>query len=220
MALRPGQAGQLLGPGIGKRGQPVARHDLHVRDQTADQGLHGSRAQEHGFEPAARMQQPLGEDMAALGVRDQLYLVDGQELDRPLQRHGLDGADEIVGARRDDLLLAGDQGDGGGPPLTHDPLIDLARQQPQRQADHARGVTQHPLDRQMGLAGVGGAQDRCDAGGGQACGPVAHDALKVATIPFRLKRRLNAFRSVPGSTGSAPASWSSPWRGKSRRCAG
>ena len=38
--------------------------------------------------------------------------------------------------------------------LFDDPLIDLAGEQAQRQADHARGVTQHPLDRQMGLAGA------------------------------------------------------------------
>ena len=83
------------------------------------------------------MQQPLGEDVAAFRVRDQLDFVDGQKLDRPLQRHGLDRADEIEGADRDDLLLARDQGDGGGPALFDDPLIDFARQEPQGQADHA-----------------------------------------------------------------------------------
>jgi len=51
----------------------------------------------------------------------------------------------------------------------------------QRQADHARGVTQHPLDRQVGLAGVGGAQDRRDARWGQACGTITHAVTKVAT---------------------------------------
>ena len=44
---------------------------------------------------AARVQQAVGEDVAALGVGAELDLVDGQELDLALQRHGLDGADEI-----------------------------------------------------------------------------------------------------------------------------
>ena len=215
-----GQAGQLLGARIGQGGQPVARHDLHVRDQAADQRLHGPGAQKHRLEPAARVQQPLGEDVAALGVGDQLDFVDGQKLDRSLQRHGLDGADEIVRPRRDDLFLARDQGDGRRAALFDDPLIDLARQQAQRQADHARGVTQHPLDRQMGLAGVGGPQDRSHAGRGEACGPVAHIATKVATNLVRLKRRRRAFRSGPGWTGSRPAFSSSPWRERFPPCAG
>ena len=63
---------------------------------------------------AARVQQAIGEDVAALGVGAELDFVHRQELDLALQRHGLDGADEIVRARRDDLLLAGDQGDRRG----------------------------------------------------------------------------------------------------------
>ena len=68
-------------------------------------------AQEHGLVPAARVQQAVGEDVAALGIGAELDLVDRQELDLAVQRHGLDRADEIVRPGRDDLLLAGDQGD-------------------------------------------------------------------------------------------------------------
>ncbi|MNJ44801.1 hypothetical protein D3C77_398670 [compost metagenome] len=184
-----GQAGQLLRPGVAQGREPLARHDLRIGNQRAHQRRHRPGAQEHGLEPAARVQQPLRKDMAALGIGDQLDLVHRQEVDRPLQRHGLDGADEIGRARRDDLLLAGDQGDRGRPAPRHDQLIDLARQQPQRQADHARAVAQHPLDRQVGLAGVGGAQDRRDARWGQACGTVAHDRPKVANRARLHKRR-------------------------------
>ena len=188
-----GQAGQLLGPGVGQGGQALAGDDLRLGDQGADQRGHGPGPQEHGLEPTARVQQALGEDVTALRVGDQLDFVHGQELDLTLQRHGFDGADEIGRARRDDLFLAGDQGDGGGPSLLDDPLIDLARQQAQRQADHARGVTQHPLDRQMGLAGVGGAQDRCDArhplrNMGQTCGTITHVGFKVEKGRAFLKR--------------------------------
>ncbi len=183
------QAGQLLRSGVAQRRQPVAGDDLRVRNQRPHQRRHRPGAQEHGLEPAARVKQPLSEDVAALGIGDQLDLVHRQKIDRPLQRHGLDRADEIGGARRDDLLLAGDQGDRGHPAPLDDPLIDLARQQPQRQADHARGVTQHPFDRQMGLAGIGGAQDRRDARWSHACGTVAHDRPKVANPAGFHKRR-------------------------------
>ena len=49
----------------------------------------------------------------------------------------------------------------------HDLVIDLARQQAQRQADHAGLVGQHPLDGEMGLAGVGGAEDGGDPPAGR-----------------------------------------------------
>ena len=47
-------------------------------------------------------------------------------------------------------------------------VVDLARQKPQRQADHAGGMRQHPFDREMGLAGVGGAEHGSDARAGCA----------------------------------------------------
>ena len=120
------------------------------------------------------MQQAVGEDVAALGVGAELDLVHRQELDLARQRHGLDGADEIVRPGRDDLLLAGDQGDGSHTAQLDDAVVDLTGQEPQRQADHARGVAQHPLDGQMRLAGVGGTQHRDQSRRGHACGAVAH----------------------------------------------
>ena len=68
-------------------------------------------AQEHGLGHAAGVQQPVGEDVAALGIGAELDLVHREEFDRPVERHRLDGADEIGGVGRDDLLLAGDQRD-------------------------------------------------------------------------------------------------------------
>jgi hypothetical protein len=38
------------------------------------------------------------------------------------------------------------------------PVIYLAREQAQRQADHACAVRKHPLDSKVGLAGVGRAK--------------------------------------------------------------
>ena len=42
------------------------------------------------------------------------------------------------------------------PDLVGHLVVDLARQEPQRQPDHPRGMREHPLDREMGLAGIGG----------------------------------------------------------------
>ena len=44
-----------------------------------------------------------------------------------------------------------------------DLVVDLAREQPQRQPDHAGGMRQHPLDGEMGLAGIGRAENGGDA---------------------------------------------------------
>ena len=54
--------------------------------------------------------------------------------------------------------------------LVDDALVDLAREQAQRQADHPRGMSDHALDGEMGLAGIGRAQhgrDAIGAGGGR-----------------------------------------------------
>ncbi len=44
-----------------------------------------------------------------------------------------------------------------------DLVVDLARQQPQRQADNAGRMRQHPLDGEMGLAGIGRPENGGDA---------------------------------------------------------
>jgi hypothetical protein len=112
---------------------------------------------------AARVQQPVGEEMAAFGIGRHLHLVDGEERHLAVERHGFDGADEIACAGWRDLLFAGDQRDLRSPLDLHDAVVIFARQQAQREADHARLVAEHALDGEVRLAGVGGTED-----GGQA----------------------------------------------------
>ncbi len=76
------------------------------------------------------MQQPVGEDVAALGVGGELDLVDRDERDRAVDRHGFDGAHEIAGAGRDDLFLAGHQRDLRWALHLHETVVVFARQQP------------------------------------------------------------------------------------------
>ena len=81
-----------------------------------------------------------------------------------IARHRLDRRHPEARVRRLDLLFAGDERDVLRADPVDDLVVDLARQQPQRQADHAGGMRQHPLDGEMGLAGVGRPEHGGDAG--------------------------------------------------------
>jgi hypothetical protein len=118
------------------------------------------------------VEHPVGEDVAALRIGAELGLVEGDEGEVALHRHGFGGAQEPARVPGQDLLLAGDQGDPILALHPHHPVVDLARQQPQREADHPARMRRHPLDGEMGLAGIGGPKD----GGQRRPGEFAHDA--------------------------------------------
>ncbi len=165
-ALR--QPGDLLLSGIGDLRQARARDEVGAGHEVGNRLPHGARAEQQRLLLAARMQQAVGEDVAALGVGGKLDLVDGEEFDvAGLARHRLDGGHPITGVLRLDLLLARDEGNLILASPNDDLVVDLARQQPQRQADHAGLVAEHALDGEMRLAGVGGTEnggDITDAG--------------------------------------------------------
>ncbi|MCY1172630.1 hypothetical protein D9M73_127690 [compost metagenome] len=96
--------------------------------------------------------------MSALGVRAQLRFIERYEGEVLVERHRFGGAQEPARVLRHDLFFAGDQRDASLALQLDDPVIDFARQQPQRKADHTARMATHPLDREMGLAGVGRAQ--------------------------------------------------------------
>ena len=103
--------------------------------------------------------------MPALGVAAELDLVHRQEIDRPVERHRFDGADEIGRVGRDDLLLAGDEGDRAGTPELDDAVVILAGEQAQREADHPGAMAEHALQSEMGLAGIGRPENGLNARG-------------------------------------------------------
>ena len=80
----------------------------------------------------ARMEDARREDMPTLLVCGELHLVDGEELDLPIDGHGLDGGHPVRGARRDPLLLPRDERDAALPDPRREAVVDLAREQPQR----------------------------------------------------------------------------------------
>ena len=101
--------------------------------------------------------------MAPVEIGGQLHLVDRDEIDVDVARHRLDRRDPVARRIRLDLLLAGHQRDIFGADPLDDAVVDFARQQPQRQADHAVREGQHPLNGVMRLARVGRPQHRTHA---------------------------------------------------------
>ncbi len=156
------QAGDLARAGVGEERHARAGHHVHARQQLLDDAAHRGGAEEQRLVAAAQVQQAVGEDVAALKVAGELDLVDGKERHVGRRRHRLDGADAEARRRGDDLLLAGDERDLVGTDALRHAAVNLAGEEAERQADHARGVRQHPLDGEMGLARVGGAEDGDD----------------------------------------------------------
>ena len=165
------QARQFLLAGISEHGQPRPADDVRAGQQFLDHRPHRRGAEHERFLARTAIEHAVGEDVAALEVGAELDLVDGEEGDIEILRHRLDGRDPVARGRRLDLLLAGDQRDEGRADAIDDLVVDLARQKAQRQADHAGGMGEHPLDGEMRLAGIGGAEDRGDAGAAGTRGP-------------------------------------------------
>jgi hypothetical protein len=104
------------------------------------------------------VEQAVGEDVSAFAVGGELHFVDRHEGKVGMDRHRLDRAQQVARILGLDALLAGDQRDLIRPLDGADALIDLARQQPQRKADRARGMAAKPLDGEVRLAGIGRAK--------------------------------------------------------------
>ena len=111
------------------------------------------------------MQQPIGEDVTALVVGRELHFVHGYEIHLARERHGLGGAHPIVRTARHPLFFPRDQRDAVLTDAQADAVVHLARQQPQRQPQHAAFVLQHALHGAVRLAGIGRAEQRDALGG-------------------------------------------------------
>ena len=149
---------------------------MRAGQKVRQRALHRLRADQQRLVQPPPMQQPVGEDVAAVEIGGKLDLVNGDEGEIEIARHGLDGADPVARLRRLDLFFTGDERDGLDTDFLDDAIVDFAGQQPQREADHARAMSEHSLDRIMRLAGVGRPQHerhapravtRCWEGGGE-----------------------------------------------------
>jgi hypothetical protein len=105
------QARELGRAGVGELAEARAGLDLGARDEALQQRADRLGAEEHGLDHAAGVQQPIGEDVAAVRVGAELDLVHRDELGLPIERHRLHRASEPFRSRRNDLLFAGDERD-------------------------------------------------------------------------------------------------------------
>ena len=188
------QARQLARAAVGERREARPGDDLGLGHQPAQDRTDRLGAQEHGLFQAARVQQAVGEDVAPVRIGAELDLVDAQEGDRPVERHGFDGAQEVARARRQNLLLAGDQRHLARALDRDHPVVVLAREQAQGKPDHAAAVAEHALDGEIGLARVGRAED----GGHPAVGERAHGVQNQAERAA-LQVPARSLRSAPGA---------------------
>src|SRR6266516_4517307 len=108
-----------------------------------DHRPHGLRAEYQRLLASSAVEHAIGEDVTALEIGAELHLVNGQEGNVEVARHGLDGGDPIARARWLDLLLAGDEGDRIRAPTRLDLVVDLARQQSPRPPDDAGRMRAH-----------------------------------------------------------------------------
>ena len=162
------QPRQFLLAGEGKLRKPRPAHDADTRQQPLDDRPHGGRAEHQRLLAAAPVQHAIGEDVAALEIGGELDFVDGEECNIEIARHRLDGGDPEARIGRLDLLLAGDERHGVGADPFDRAVVNFAREQPQRQADNPGRMREHPLDGEMGLAGIGRPEHGSNAGAARA----------------------------------------------------
>ena len=200
----PRLAGDLAVAGEFELRQSRPGDDGRAGQQPLDDRAHGGRAQQQRLVAAAAVEDAVGEDVAALEIGGDLDFVDREKRHVEIPRHRLHGGDPEPRIPRFDLLFAGDQRDRLRPHARDDLVVDLARQQPQRQADQARGMRHHPLDRQMGLAGVGGPEHGGDAGAGS---PFMREGRRESHIfqVFLLLLAFNIHCEPVGSARAAPS---------------
>ena len=156
-------AGNLLLAGEGELGETRPADRVCARQELVDHRPQRRRAEHQRLLATAPVEHAIGEDVAALEIGSELRLVDGDERDVEIARHRLDGRNPVARIGGLDLLFAGDQRDRLAAGALDDLVVHLARQEPQRQADDPRRMTEHALDREVGLAGIGGSKNSSDA---------------------------------------------------------
>ena len=111
------------------------------------------------FFTATRIEDAVCKDVTTFRVCGKLDFINRHEVNTAVKRHGFDSTHEIFSCLGDDLFFTGDKGDFVYPNTGDGTFIILTRKKTQREAKHARGMTQHPFHRIPRLAGIGGAQD-------------------------------------------------------------
>ena len=145
---------------IGQARKPLAIDKFGIREKLLQNRAHRIRPQKQGFMTPARMQQPVGKNMAALFIPAKLNFINDQAIHITAERHRLYGTAKILCIRGDNFFLTRDQRHPGRAQLGHHFIIVLARQQPQGKARHARAIAHHPVHRIIGFTRIGRPQNK------------------------------------------------------------
>jgi hypothetical protein len=156
------QTREFARSGVKQLGKARPELDVGMGQHPPDHRFHGLGAQNHGLLTPAHIEQAIGKDVPAVEIGCGLNLVDGNEIDRQVGGHRLDGRNPVTRGLGDDPLLAGHKRYGLGANALEDAVVDFARQKPQRQPDHTGPIGQHALDGVVGLARIGRSEHRFD----------------------------------------------------------
>ena len=180
------QACQFAESRVGEIGEPGPDDKTRIREKCLDGRTHGGGSHQDGFLGPPCPQEAVREHMAALRIGAQLDLIDGEELDRHVERHRFRGAHEVAGPFGNDPFLARDQRRVPRALLGDHAVVDFPCEKPQRQAYHAAPVGEHPFDGEMRLARVWSDQERLKgAFRCAACGHIRREAPRLQAITAR-----------------------------------
>ena len=149
---------QLARTGVAETGETRAGNKMCFRQQTLDHRPHRLGPQKHRFITTTRMQQAVRENMTAIGIGAKLDFIDREKFNLNAKRHRFHRANIIARIGGQDFLFPRDQRHCARAPLRNHPVVNFARQQPQRQSDDAACIAKHPLNGQMRFAGICGPQ--------------------------------------------------------------
>ena len=153
------QSRELLRAAIAQSRKPRSRDNFGIWQKRADHRAKTFRPKDHSLLTPPRVQHPVGKNVPAFGISTQLRLVDGNKSKVTLDRHRFDGATIPPRIRRFDAFLASYQRDLSHTLDRNNPVVNLARQQAQREPHHSARISTHPLNREVGLSSVGWAKD-------------------------------------------------------------
>lgn len=103
---------------------------MHAGQEPLDQRLRRAGPHQHSLVLAALVEHRIGEDMAPIGIGNELNLIDRDETHLKVAWHGLDGRDPVARMFRLDLLLTRDECHGMNAGTLDKPVIDFAGEKP------------------------------------------------------------------------------------------
>ena len=139
---------------VGQLRHSLAAHEIDLWHHRRDGAAHRFSPQKQRFMQATRMQKPVGEHMPAFRIAAKLNFIDGKKIATDPLRHGFDRAHPIGRPGWHNPLFTRHKRHDTGPAHRNDPVVNLARKQAQRQANHTGPVGEHPLNGVVRFASI------------------------------------------------------------------